>query len=292
VNAPVNILDLEMRWLAKCVDVGMRLAKAHGGALQYMQGCGLMVSFNAASRVTGHERKACLFALRLKEEIKRFDVPETLSMHTSIVTTQVLSFFAGNRDQLMLTVLGGFMPLHTAMHSFMDMMECGGSSVGGVTAIVVSPSVLAGVGDDVLRHRLIGVTSIVLPTAHIASNPPNRNGVEEDTIVIRLQQILGLRGPSPFDGGGLEYVDEGESFAPNPLTTGAVDTVEIAVAFAMNGSLDAAISALTNPFKSSNNVVDDDDDDVAIHRSLLAHIQRCRHSGASFVVTAEPTTMW
>jgi hypothetical protein len=55
-----------MNILSKCVDAGSKLAKAHGGALQYMQGCGLMVSFNAASRVAAHESKACGFALGLK----------------------------------------------------------------------------------------------------------------------------------------------------------------------------------------------------------------------------------
>eukprot|EP00658_Telonema_sp_P-2_P078802 TRINITY_DN7471_c0_g1_i1.p1 TRINITY_DN7471_c0_g1~~TRINITY_DN7471_c0_g1_i1.p1 ORF type:complete len:205 (-),score=36.24 TRINITY_DN7471_c0_g1_i1:434-1048(-) len=169
---------------------------------------------------------------------------------------------------------------------------------GGATAIIASPSVLAGVGDDVLRHRLIGVTSITLPSS--PNTPPTLNPFiqqqqhEDDdgnTLFIRLHQLVKNISPTGY----VSSDDDGDcsdKYVPNPLTTGTLDTLEMAVTFALNGSLDAAISALTNPFKSSDSNVEVDDDDISIHQSLLARLQRCRHSGASFIVPNEPTPMW
>jgi hypothetical protein len=83
-----------------------------------MQGCGLMVSFNAASRLVSHESKACSFVLALRDDLGRFRGP-TLLMHATMVTSNIVSFFAGNKGQLMLTVLGDFMTQHTAMHQYL-----------------------------------------------------------------------------------------------------------------------------------------------------------------------------
>ena len=66
---PLGCRDTAMSILNQSIEVASKHAKIHGGALQYMQGCGLMVSFNAASRVGSHEVKAVGFATGLRDEI-------------------------------------------------------------------------------------------------------------------------------------------------------------------------------------------------------------------------------
>ena len=141
--------------LNTCVELASKHAKLHGGALQYMQGCGLMVSFNAASRVMSHERNACMFAVRLREEIEGLGTAVGVSVHASIVTSPVLSFFAGNRGQLMLTVLGTFMSQHTAIQQYGRMLLGGSDAAKSTSMLLMSASTMHGLAMCV-TYRMVG----------------------------------------------------------------------------------------------------------------------------------------
>ena len=151
--------------LNRAVEATVFLSKVHKGALQYMQGCGLMISFNAASRVAAHESKACAFALDVKAAIEELRLPggSSLVVHVSVVTTNVLAFFAGNRGQLLLTVLGGYMPIHTAMHHFM-------SNVVGdnLSCLLISKGTLANT-EHYFEVRSLG--AVCIHTQHVDPTP-------------------------------------------------------------------------------------------------------------------------
>eukprot|EP00658_Telonema_sp_P-2_P042281 TRINITY_DN30337_c0_g1_i1.p1 TRINITY_DN30337_c0_g1~~TRINITY_DN30337_c0_g1_i1.p1 ORF type:complete len:268 (-),score=50.24 TRINITY_DN30337_c0_g1_i1:147-950(-) len=164
--------DVYKRQVNNCVELASKHARIHGGAMQYMQGCGLMVSFNAASRVMPHERDACLFALGLRQDV---DALWDATVQISIVTTAVLSFFAGRSGQLMLTVLGNFMPQHTAIQHHSRTLL--GASASTESLVLISSSTMYGLGVNVIS-RPVGVVCV--------------EGNKKNKISVQLFEVTGL----------------------------------------------------------------------------------------------------
>lgn len=130
------------------VESAAHIAKVHGGALQYMQGHALMISFNGASRSSAHECKACGFAVAMK---KSCDEQEgAVAVHISVVTSSANAFFAGGSGQLLMTVVGNHMETHSRLQQFLV------SSVGSsVSAVVASQSTIAA-ADTRFTSRPVG----------------------------------------------------------------------------------------------------------------------------------------
>jgi hypothetical protein len=108
----------------------------------------------------------------------------TVVMHASIVTTNVLSFFAGNGGQLMLTVLGGFMPQHTAMHHYLS------QTVGReASCVLLSDSVVPTI-EMLYEHRLLGGLQYAVKTSPTEYSPISQllthKTVEDDEWLYQL----------------------------------------------------------------------------------------------------------
>ena len=117
------------------VESTAHFAKVHGGALQYMQGYALMISFIGASRSSAHECKACGFAVALKRSCDERE--GDVAVHISVVTSSANAFFAGGSGQLLMTVVGNHMETHSRLQQFLV------SSVGSsVSAVVASQSTI------------------------------------------------------------------------------------------------------------------------------------------------------
>eukprot|EP00658_Telonema_sp_P-2_P056661 TRINITY_DN4511_c0_g1_i3.p1 TRINITY_DN4511_c0_g1~~TRINITY_DN4511_c0_g1_i3.p1 ORF type:complete len:799 (+),score=122.34 TRINITY_DN4511_c0_g1_i3:278-2674(+) len=253
---------IAMTVLSKCIEYGSKLAKANGGALQYMQGCGLMVSFNAASRVNAHESKACAFALGLKAETDALP-KSTLTMHATIVTTPVMSFFAGNGGQLMLTVLGGYMPIHTALHHYLS------QTVGDdVSCILISKTTLPSV-EVHYEARMLGVVGMS-PSQH-AGRIERVFSVAADVI-----QLVSPRKATESD----EWMYELENqTSTHGFTKMIVDT-------AASGDLQAAMRIVTEHEAAIHN-------DTLLSRCLHDRIESCIEDSTAFPLhTTPPTKMW
>eukprot|EP00658_Telonema_sp_P-2_P056672 TRINITY_DN4511_c0_g3_i1.p1 TRINITY_DN4511_c0_g3~~TRINITY_DN4511_c0_g3_i1.p1 ORF type:complete len:339 (+),score=3.36 TRINITY_DN4511_c0_g3_i1:3-1019(+) len=147
--------------ITKCTEAAGKFAKVHGGAMQYMQWCGLMVSFNAASRTSAHETKACSFTLALQHAIDELGVV----MHATIVTSPILSFFAGNRGQLMLSVLGGFMTHHAAMHYYL------GQTVGPTLSCIILCQHASAAAEMHFHVRRLGLVCVGRLQDVLSANP-------------------------------------------------------------------------------------------------------------------------
>ena len=176
---PLSGRDDAMVTLSRCLDTASRVARIHGGALQYMQGCGLMVSFNAATRVGSHECKAVAFALCVRDEVVA-NVPG-VTLHASVVTAHALSFFAGgNGGQLMLTVLGKFMRQHFNLHFFLA------STVEGNASVVVVGVDVASAVETRVSTRPVGALSST-----------DKNDIEPT--LSQVFEAVSLRSENPHD---------------------------------------------------------------------------------------------
>eukprot|EP00658_Telonema_sp_P-2_P056662 TRINITY_DN4511_c0_g1_i5.p1 TRINITY_DN4511_c0_g1~~TRINITY_DN4511_c0_g1_i5.p1 ORF type:complete len:805 (+),score=122.36 TRINITY_DN4511_c0_g1_i5:278-2692(+) len=251
-----------VEYLGLGVEAAAKHAKLHGGAMQYMQGCGLMVSFNAASRVNAHESKACAFALGLKAETDALP-KSTLTMHATIVTTPVMSFFAGNGGQLMLTVLGGYMPIHTALHHYLS------QTVGDdVSCILISKTTLPSV-EVHYEARMLGVVGMS-PSQH-AGRIERVFSVAADVI-----QLVSPRKATESD----EWMYELENqTSTHGFTKMIVDT-------AASGDLQAAMRIVTEHEAAIHN-------DTLLSRCLHDRIESCIEDSTAFPLhTTPPTKMW
>ena len=188
-----------------CVESAAKHAKIHNGALQYMQGCGLMVSFNAASRTNSHEAKASAFALALKQDVEGFvEGGATLVMHASVVSSKVMSFFAGNKGQLMLTLVGNYLHKHASIHHFLA------KTVGAEASCVVAVGTVAATVDTLFSVRPIGAVGP-------ATEPPGK--------VFKVFELQSKRA----DAGDLEWMyqlDEHSKADPNAVLKQVIAAVE------------------------------------------------------------------
>jgi len=242
-----------------CLEAASRHARAHGGALQYMQGCGLMVSFNAASRVMSHERDACLFAEALSQDI----VPlRSVYVHISVVTTAVLSFFGGKSGQLMLTVLGNFMPQHTAMHHHGRALL--GASAPTGSLVIISSSTMYGLGVNV-RARPVGVVCV--------------EGNKGNKISIQLFQVLGLVDQPPTAADDWMYAMDRDEEDEGSKQTSA--------------ELEAAMKlALADDFSTALDVIRTSTVQDSVVEYITKRLEACVASGAAFPVTVDTHRMW
>jgi hypothetical protein len=238
--------------LNACMEVASKLAKANGGALQYMQGCGLMVSFNAASRVMSHERGACMFALALQEDIEA--VCNGVFVHASIVTTPVMSFFAGNKGQLMLTVLGGFMPQHTAIHEYGRMLL--GNEPLSASMLLMSATTMNGLGVCVTM-RPVGEVVYSFESSH--------------QTVLLYQAISVIRKASTTEEWMYDLRDEGN------------ETTEV----------DAAMKlALSHEYQAALDTIKSAPSQDAVITTITRRLEECVASGAPFPATITTPRMW
>ena len=241
--------------LNKAVETVVALSKEHKGALQYMQGCGLMVSFNTASRVAAHESKACSFAVGLKAALE--ELPGApFAAHVSVVTTNVLAFFAGNKGQLVLTVLGGYMPIHTAMHRFMS------DTVGDdVSCLVTSSGTLVNV-EHQFESRVVGVVQL-----------DGREGCATEAAGMDVYEVVRAHSSKADD----EWMYELENqHNPHLLTKQVVEA-------AAGGDYERAKELLKHC----------DPDDAILQKCLFQRVARCDSSPIEFKHLISPTTkMW
>jgi hypothetical protein len=250
-----------MSVLSKCVDAASKHAKANGGALQYMQGCGLMVSFNAASRVAAHESKACAFALSLKGAVEALQVPGAdVVVHASIVTTNVLSFFAGDKGQLMLTVLGGFMTQHTAMHHYLA------QTVGKEASCVLLSESMIQTIEMLYEHRLLGGVLVSTKTRQ----PDGTNGaltsMADKTFATHISELVGEQ----------ERQDDEWMYH-------ASDASGVAVLGALEGN-GGGMDVLSGVLSGSSNDIDWSSDTVLL-RCVKERFEECVRTGDSFLGT-------
>eukprot|EP00658_Telonema_sp_P-2_P057474 TRINITY_DN4592_c0_g1_i20.p1 TRINITY_DN4592_c0_g1~~TRINITY_DN4592_c0_g1_i20.p1 ORF type:complete len:351 (+),score=74.04 TRINITY_DN4592_c0_g1_i20:120-1172(+) len=241
-----------------CLEAASTHAREFGGALQYMQGCGLMVSFNAASRVMSHERDACLFAEALRQDIMPL---RNVYVHVSVVTTPVLSFFAGKSGQLMLTVLGNFMPQHTAMHHHGRTLL--GTSASTASMILISSSTMYGLGVNV-RSRPVGVVTV--------------KGNKGNTIAVQVFQVLGLVDQQTNGADEWMYAVEREE-AEDVNTDGA--PLEEAVQLALADDFSTALDVIrTSTVRDS------------VVEYITKRLEACVASEVDFPVKVDTPRMW
>ena len=242
-----------------CVEAASKHARAHGGALQYMQGCGLMVSFNAASRVMSHERDACLFAECLRQDITPL---RNVYVHISVVTTPVLSFFAGKSGQLMLTVLGNFMPQHTAIHHH-------GRSLLGATSmssiVLLASSTMYGLGVSVTA-RPVGVVCV--------------EDSKMNKISTQLFQVVGL-------------VDQQPNAADDWMFAMERDEEENEGSKQTSAELEAAMKlALADDFSTALDVIRTSTVQDSVVEYITKRLEACMASETEFPVKVDTHRMW
>ena len=256
-------VNTAMDVLSKCLEAASHHAKIHGGALQYMQGCGLMVSFNAASRVLSYEASACAFALNLKAAVdEQLGGGKPVVMHASIVTSQVLSFFAGNGGQLMLTVLGGFMPQHAAIHHYL------GQTVGPASSCVVMNNSVIPAIEMVFEHRLLGGFSIQPNTA--SSLSPVVSLVSKGDVAA-ISQLTRARKATTGD----------EEWMYHAVTTDPDDPVSEAVKSVLDGDM-------VDPSTIRSYCADD----IVLTKCVLDRLEMCAREEGTFSASVVPTVLW
>eukprot|EP00658_Telonema_sp_P-2_P057470 TRINITY_DN4592_c0_g1_i1.p1 TRINITY_DN4592_c0_g1~~TRINITY_DN4592_c0_g1_i1.p1 ORF type:complete len:351 (+),score=89.94 TRINITY_DN4592_c0_g1_i1:120-1172(+) len=241
-----------------CLEAASTHAREFGGALQYMQGCGLMVSFNAASRVMSHERDACLFAEALRQDITPL---RNVYVHVSVVTTPVLSFFAGKSGQLMLTVLGNFMPQHTAIHH-QGRSLLGATSMSSI--VLISSSTMYGLDVNVTA-RPVGVVTV--------------EGNKGNTISIQLFQVLGLVDQQPNAADDWMYAMERDVEDEGSKQTSA--------------ELEGAIKlALADDFSTALDVIRTSTVQDSVVEYITKRLEACLASEVEFPVKVDTHRMW
>ena len=242
--------DTLMGTLNFCVEIASKHAKTFNGALQYMQGCGLMVSFNAASRVNLHEARASAFVLAMKRDVIGRSGPP-LAMHASVVSSNVLTFFAGNKGQLMLTVIGDFMTQHTAMHHYLSQtLHSNGS------CILLNPAVANNVAVSFETRRLGALVS-------------------EGAATTPVIELLVKRA----EGADLEWMyqlDEQDRDNPHAALN---RIVEAALQGVFEAPIDTARELLANT------------PDIVLQRCVLSRLQICSHRGTSFAIKTYPAVV-
>ena len=267
-----------MAALNYCVESAARHAKAFHGAVQYMQGCGLMVSFNAASRIASHESKACSFVLALREDMGRFGGPRLL-MHASVVTTGIVSFFAGNKGQLMLTVLGPFMAIHTAMHQYLAL------TLGDDCGCVLLSERSAGAVETLFALRRIGG---VHPQQ--TSSIDSANSGRIDTPIIKMIELVSRR---QEDGNHQEWMyelakqDDGD---PHAAVRRIVDA-------ALQGHIpEDLFRSMGWPAVSFNRSISPQGEqppsDLVLERCVKSRLALCAEHPSDFVVHTPSVVMW
>eukprot|EP00658_Telonema_sp_P-2_P011141 TRINITY_DN14235_c0_g1_i7.p1 TRINITY_DN14235_c0_g1~~TRINITY_DN14235_c0_g1_i7.p1 ORF type:complete len:335 (-),score=73.31 TRINITY_DN14235_c0_g1_i7:635-1639(-) len=276
--------------LNKCVEAMTKLAKANGGALQYMQGCMALISFNAASRVAAHESKACTFIDTLGDEIKK--LPNML-MQASVVTSNVLSFFAGNKGQLVLTVLGGYMHHHTSLHHYIQ-------EVAPTLSITLMTSSVVTTVESFFKCRLIGgVRCQVLRRADDvpASSSAMRGSPESggslgivddlvsaaptDTIVLSIFQLI-----SSID------VDGGEEWLYN-VDANKNDVYDVVVQLGLTNRTTEALLAMPSHNVDTPSHKHDGAEDYFLHQCVIDRLEKVKSNLLhDFVVTSRPVRLW
>ena len=242
-----------MASLNKCLELVAVHAKAHNGAIQYMQGCGLAVSFNAVSRVATHECKACAFALALHESIEGLPNTHRNAVHTSIVTSNVLSFFAGNASHLLLTVVGGFMAQHSGMQQFLS--EVLGTRTHCIT---VSQETLPAI-EMLFNYRRIGEVTLL---------PERRR--------LPICQLLTLSAQLHNEDEWMYHHTQ------KPQQSESAKLLDQVLASALEGSIQVATPV--------HNL--EECDDVVADACILKRVEHCRATGASFALPVAPIALW
>eukprot|EP00658_Telonema_sp_P-2_P065282 TRINITY_DN5455_c0_g1_i9.p1 TRINITY_DN5455_c0_g1~~TRINITY_DN5455_c0_g1_i9.p1 ORF type:complete len:322 (-),score=57.58 TRINITY_DN5455_c0_g1_i9:55-1020(-) len=200
------------------VESAAHFAKAHGGALQYMQGYALMISFNGASRSSTHECKACGFAVALKRSCDEQE--GCVAVHISVVTSSANAFFAGGSGQLLMTVVGNHMETHSRLQQFLV------SSVGsGVSAVVASQSTITAT-ETRFTSRPVGAVV----------------GTEEDTTVYVVHEVV--------DTVTAKDQDEWMYQLQHQQQTDPHSAVKTAVDLAIKGQYNEALSLLVERSES------------------------------------------
>lgn len=303
--------------LNNCIDVANKYTKFYGGALQYMQGCGLMISFNAASRVAAHESKACDFALALRRELEG-----EIRLHVSIITGPITSFFAGTKGHLMLTLLGGFYPLHCAFQYYLHQMDLDGEyPSSNSSSIVMCPNTVSAVSAH-FKSRCLGLVS--------HHNLTEESRLEKTTSQSSAQNVRNnsLSGTTASKSSGsksstslqdsLRQLRKGAngSNIRNDLTVvhelqgrqdGVVDDewmyhlsrqerkdqtlllIEGAIDMAVSGNVSGALLLLQN---SKDQLLQSSSEDAAVALSILKRLEQTSHLNQPFPLTALTIQMW
>ena len=253
-----------MKALNQCIEAAARHAKSQGGALQYMQGCALMVSFNAVSRIASHEVKACSFALALQASIDL--ITPKVAMHASVVTSNVLSFFSGGKSQLMLTVLGGFMPVHTAMHHYLS------QTIGDESSCVLMNNGVAQTVEMFFVSRRIGAVKIGHPT-----HPSKRAGESPLPPHYERQVVLTQLLRASTHSHNEEWLYNTQTSRSDPAAEALQSLVDMAVLG------DGAVTC-NPPWPEGCDIIEE--------RCVYDRLTLCRDTGCGFALTVLPTAIW